>query len=220
VASVLADDPALARQILPDRVHPSDAGHLVMGAALLRGWNAPPLVTRVEIAADGPSVVASERTEVSALEQTEEGLAWTQLDGALPLPLSFDDATVELAEAAGAGLERLDQQPLVVTGLPAGRYEILIDDQPVKTLSAAQLADGVNLATLNTPMRRQAFLLRWSAEGRDELRRVQRQLLTRDAAEPRWSTVAVELLAFDEASQAARGEAAHPVPHRYRVLRR
>ena len=220
VAAVQATHPALARQILPDRVHPSDAGHLVMGAALLRGWNAPTLVTRVEIEAEAARVVASERTEVSGLEAAEGGLTWTQLDEALPLPLRFQGATVELAEAAGAGLEALDQQPLVVTGLAVGRHELRIDEQLVGTFSEGELAAGVNLATLNTPMRGQAFSLRWAAEGRHELRRVHRQMVAGGSADARWSSAAADLEAFDEVTQRARRDAARPVPRRYRITAR
>jgi hypothetical protein len=220
VAAVQATHPELARQILPDRVHPSAAGHLVMGAALLRGWGAPPLVTRVEIDARGPRVVRTERAEVSGLEAEEGALSWTQLDEALPLPLRFEGATVELAEAAGAGLEALDQQPLVVDGLAAGDYELHIDDQVLGVYSSADLAAGLNLATLATPMRWQAFSARWAAESRGELRRVLRQLVAGGQADARWAETAAGLEAFDETSQAARRDATRPVPHRYRLVPR
>ena len=220
VSSVLATHPELARQILPDRVHPSDAGHLVMGAALLRSWNAPTLVTRVGIEAGEPRVVTSERTAVSGLEATDGGLAWTQLDESLPLPLGFEGATVELAEAAGAGLEALGQQPLLVTGLPAGRYELRIDDQEIGTFSEAELNAGVNLATRSTPMRWQAFSIRWAAAGRHELRRVLRQMVAGGSADARWSSTAADLEAFDEVTQAGRGDAAQPVPRKYRLIPR
>ena len=220
VASVQATHPELARQILPDRVHPSDAGHLVMGAALLRGWNAPTLVTRVEIEAAEPRVAASERTEVSGLEAVDGGLAWTQLDAALPLPVRFEGATVELAEAAGAGLEALDEQPLVVTGLAAGSYDLRIDDQAVGTFSESELAAGINLATLSTPMKRQAFSIRWAAEGRDELRRVHRQLVADDSDDPRWGNTAEGLASFDEKTQRERRDAAQPVVRQYRITSR
>ena len=75
-----------------------------MGATLLRAWNAPALVARVEIDAAAKAVVAAENAEVSDLAATEGGLAWTGLDRALPLPLSFDDAEIELAQVAGADL--------------------------------------------------------------------------------------------------------------------
>ena len=49
IAAVMKDNPDLARQVVPDRVHPGPAGHLVMGATLLRAWSAPALVARVAI---------------------------------------------------------------------------------------------------------------------------------------------------------------------------
>ena len=217
IAAVLVTNPPLARQILPDRVHPSDAGHLVMGAALLRGWNAPALVTRVAIDAVAPRVVEAERTEVRDLEASEGGLTWTQLDHALPLPVRFEGATVELAEAAGADLESLDLQPLVVTGLPTGQYDLSIDDQAIGTFPDSELAAGINLATMDTPMRRQAFSLRWAAEARTELRRVQRQLLS---GGPEWAETAQGLASFDESAQAAPADDARPALRRYRISRR
>jgi lysophospholipase L1-like esterase len=220
VAAVLESNPALARQILPDRVHPSDAGHIVMGAALLRGWDAPALVTRVEIDAATPRLLISANTEVTELQSVDGVVSWTQLDRALPLPLNFKDATVELAEAAGAALETLDGQPLVVTGLPRGQYELRIDDQTVGAFAGDELAAGLNLATFNTPMRRQAFSIRRAAKARLELRRVQRQLLAGGSGGPEWKETAERLEAFDEAMQAERGDAARPVPRHYRLVPR
>jgi hypothetical protein len=220
VADLLESSPALARQILPDRVHPSDAGHLVMGAALLRSWNAPPLVTSVEIDAGELKLSTSENTEVTHLQSVDDVLSWTQLDRALPLPLSFQNATVELAEGAGAGLEGLDQQPLRVTGLAEGRYELRIDDRTIGTFSDAELAAGLNLATLDTPMRRQALSIRRASALRHELRRVHRQLLAGAWGGSEWSDTADRLEAFDEAMQASRGEAAKPVPRQYRIIPR
>ena len=71
MAAVLKDNPDLARQVVPDRVHPGPAGHLVMGATLLRAWNAPALVARVEIDAAAKAVVAAENSEVSGLAAAE-----------------------------------------------------------------------------------------------------------------------------------------------------
>jgi lysophospholipase L1-like esterase len=46
LAAVLKGNPDLARLLIPDRVHPGSAGHLLMGATLLRAWGATGLVTR------------------------------------------------------------------------------------------------------------------------------------------------------------------------------
>jgi lysophospholipase L1-like esterase len=220
VAAVLATEPDLAHQLLPDRVHPSDAGHLVLGAALLRAWNASSLVSRVEIDATGPSVTIAENTEVTGLEAASGGLVWTQLDRSLPLPLNFQGATVGLAERAGAGLEGLDQQTLVVKRLSPGKYDLKIDERVAGTFSEAELGKGVNLATLDTPMRRQAFSLGRMAERRHELQRLRRRLLSGPSGGPEWKETAEGLAAFDETLQRDRTTAAKPRPRRCVIVPR
>ncbi len=217
--AVQQQEPALARMLVPDRVHPSAAGHLMMGAALLRAWQAPGLVSRVEIDAGKGEVVAAERTQVTELEATEQGAGWSQLDESLPLPLDFADADVALAERAGAGLETLDQQPLVVTGLAPGRYDLTIDGQPIATLTAAEFRDGVNLARLRTPMRAQAFPVLWAAESRHELERVRRQVLAAVDEQPELAETAETLWRQDEQAQRSRRDAAQPQTRCYQIRR-
>jgi lysophospholipase L1-like esterase len=218
LAAVEAENPALARQLLPDRVHPSEAGHLVLGAALLRAWGAPTQVTRVVIDAASATVVAAEGAAVSGLERAGGGLRWTQTDEALPLPLNFEDADVALAERAGAGLAALDRQPLLVTGLPAGDWVLRIEGAAIGTFSAEALAAGVDLAAHGTPMRWQAYEARWGASDRHEVQRVRRRLLA-TAGDSRPMKEAAEALAtLDEQTQRARKDAVRPQPRTYEVV--
>jgi hypothetical protein len=53
-------------------------------------------------------------------------------------------------------VEALDQQPLKVTGLTASRYKLTIDGSNIGSFSKEQLAEGINLAILPTPMAKQA----------------------------------------------------------------
>jgi hypothetical protein len=218
IAAVLKENPDLARQVLPDRVHPGAAGHAVMGAALLRAWNAPSLVARVEIDAGTKTVVAAADTEASGLAAEGNGLSWTQTDRALPLPLSFEDAEIELAQRAGADIEGLDRQPLIVTGLPAGRFELKIDGQAVGTFADAELAKGVNLARYRTPMRWQAYAVKWSIGGGHEAQRVRRELLVAAAKDPSLQAAADALAARDEAVQKLRSVDAAPKPRKYELV--
>jgi lysophospholipase L1-like esterase len=217
IAAVLNENRDLAPQLLPDRVHPSAAGHTVMGAALLRAWNAPSLVTRVQIDAAAKSVAAAENTEVTGLATAAGGLSWTQLDRALPLPVSFEDGTTELAQRAGADLESLDQEVLVVSGLARGRYELKVDGQATGTFAEADLAKGVNLARYNTPMRGQAFAVAWSAGDGHELQKLRRRLLVASAKQPSLRATIDALAAQDDADQKQRSEAAMPKPRRYEL---
>ncbi len=183
-----AEDPKLAGEVIPGRIHPSAVGELVMAQALLQAWHAPADVTSVTIDAAGSRVVQAEGTAVTGLAASQGGLSWTQADRCLPFPilglhdkwwqfppterdwgsLSFFTPAPkpkwDETEPASAMIVRLsgfygalDQEPLKVTGLSTGDYELKINGHPVGTFSAGQLAAGVNLAECHTPMLDQAY---------------------------------------------------------------
>jgi lysophospholipase L1-like esterase len=150
-----ATDAAQARNIIQDRVHPGPAGQLLMAAELLKAWNLPGIVSAVEIDASEPKVAKQERTKVSGLK-ADGGLTWTQLDEGLPMPVDMGNALMALAVKSSDFVQSLDRQPLKVTGLTAAKYELKIDGQRVGEFSKEQLAEGINLALLPTPMAKQA----------------------------------------------------------------
>jgi len=150
-----AADAENAKKIIADRVHPGPSGHLLMATALLKSWNAPAIVTAVEIDATTPEAVRAGNAAVSDLKESN-GLTWTQSDKALPMPLDLKDPVMKLAVQSSDFLQAMDWQPLKVTGLKGQRYALKIDGEPVGTFTARQLADSVNLAELPTPMVRQA----------------------------------------------------------------
>jgi lysophospholipase L1-like esterase len=151
-----AASPESAARLIPDRIHPGAGGCLVMAAALLKAWNAPAIVTEVEIDASRREATRARNTKVSEIAATAKGVAWTQADDALPMPIDTRDPLMALAVRSSDVVEALNQQPLKVRGLAAGQYMLKIDGESAGTFSAAQLAEGVNLATLATPMARQA----------------------------------------------------------------
>jgi lysophospholipase L1-like esterase len=151
-------DAALAQRIIPDRIHPGASGHLVMAAALLKAWHAPPLVSAVELdAAPGKvvKIVRAENTVVSELK-SEGVLSWTQVDAALPLSIDMNDAVMALSVRSSDVIETLNQQTLKVKGLSAPRYQLKIDGEVIGAFTREQLAEGINLAVLPTPMVKQA----------------------------------------------------------------
>ncbi len=150
-----AADPTLAQRMIPDRVHPAAAGHLLMAAALLRAWNAPGIVSSAEIDAGAGSLAAVENCVVSDL-RSERSLSWTQADRALPMPIDRKDPITALALGSSDLVQTLDQQSLKVTGLKDAEYSLLIDGEEVGTFTRETLAAGINLALLPTPMARQA----------------------------------------------------------------
>jgi lysophospholipase L1-like esterase len=161
-------DPRMAASLLPDRIHPSLAGHWIMAAALARGWNISPIVSSVALDAARTDITDHQNTAVSGLSETSTGLRWTQLDRALPLPLELNDSMtqflLQIAEIAS-----LDRQMLRVTGLSAVSYSLEIDGQKIASFSRQELADGINLALYSTPMEQQAKSIDWTAQDRAKL---------------------------------------------------
>jgi hypothetical protein len=212
---LLGTNPGLARTLLPDRVHPSASGHLILGAALLHAWHAPSLVTRVGIDARSGAISSSENTKVSGWAAGSGSFTWRQLDGSLPLPIDYDNETVAIAIQAGADLESLDLEPLSVTGLAEGSYQLAIDGLTIGVFTASQLVSGINLARYTTPMRWQAFSIVWGASGSGETQRVRRNLMFGGTADPGAGAAAQTLAALDEKDQADRMAAAAPKERTY-----
>jgi lysophospholipase L1-like esterase len=208
------DNADLAGLILPDRVHPSPGGHLVMGACLLQAWNAPALVAQVHIDAASKTVVSATNAAISDLTVQAGAISWHETDLGLPLPHNFEDSDTKLAQKAGADLELIDSEPLEITGLDSGNYQLRIDDQDVGQYSDKTLAGGVNLALCQTPMRQQAYQVRWGPDDGTAVQRVRRQMLVAASKGESGAAAAAEVLAsHDEADQAKRSVLALPKEH-------
>ena len=201
-----------AAKLIPDRVHPGAAGHLLMAKALLKAWGATPVVSTVVMDAAG-KVERSENTTISR----QNGLSWTQLDAALPMPLDTKDAGVALAVKASDVEQSLNRQMLQVTGL-TGTYTLTIDGEPVGTFSATQLESGINLAMLPTPMAKQAtsvhaLTLQHTGIHQTRWRQIQVPLV----ATPTTAEAIAVLDKLDAELIAKQRAAAQPVEHRYEL---
>jgi lysophospholipase L1-like esterase len=148
-------EPSLAALLVPDRIHPGEALHWVMAAALAHCWGASPIVSSVQIDAAKASVVTQQNTAITGLAATNGHLAWVQTDDALPLPLPLENAMIPFVLSI-SDLAAMDQQMLRVEGLTAASYALSIDGHKIGDFSREQLATGVNLAVLATPMENQA----------------------------------------------------------------
>ncbi len=80
-------DPALAHKIIPGRVHPSPSTELVMAETLLKAWNAPAMVSEVQINAGASAVKRSRNAQVTDLSAGQGTISWTETDKALPYPI-------------------------------------------------------------------------------------------------------------------------------------
>ena len=126
-----------------------------MAAELLKSWHAPPLVSAVAIDAGAKKVADARRTKVSELKASD-AISWMQFDEALPMPVDLNDPIVALAVKSSDFLQALNQQTLKVTGLSAANFDLKIDGDEMVSFTREQLAEGINLATLPTPMAKQA----------------------------------------------------------------
>jgi lysophospholipase L1-like esterase len=216
LAKANAKDGGAAQKIIPDRVHPGPPGHLIMAAALLRAWHAPSTVTSVEI--ENGAVRRSENTAITGLSD----FAWTQHDRALPMPVDMRDPVMALAVSSSDFVESLNQQILKVRGLADGVYTLRIDADNIGDFPAAQLAQGINLATLATPMTRQAaevhaltlkhnnvHFFRW---------RTLQTVLEGDGFHV--AQAETDLDTLEDQIIAAQRIAALPKPHRYELIKR
>ncbi len=150
-----ASDTNGASHIIEDRVHPGTPGQLLMANELLKAWNAPALVSDVEIAATPLVATRAEGTAVSDLK-FNGSLSWDQKDAALPMPIKTNDPIIALVVQSSDVVKALDREMLKVTGLTGDSYVLKIDGKTIKTFSKEQLAGGINLALLPTPMFKQA----------------------------------------------------------------
>ena len=210
--------PALAPLIVPDRIHPAETGHWIMAAALMSAWHVNPVVSRLELNAASAAVIDKDRTTVTNLEKSADGLEWTQLDDALPLPLDLNNAMTPMLLQV-LNIAQIDQLILRIESLKSGHYELSIDAKPVASFSSEELQHGVNLALFKTPMLDQARGIDWTEDRRATLDQARFILSAETKASPN-SAIAEATLqqAQDELAATARKDSA-PKPHHFELRR-
>ncbi len=150
-------DPATAKQIIADHIHPSFAGHIILAEGLLKAWQARPVVSAVTLeVSHGALKVNATQFAVVSHSSFAPVISWTELDDALPLPFKQWDGMwgggpVDLVVRSSDVANALNQQLLTVKGLQSGTYSLKIDGTSVGAFNNDQLAAGINLALLKTP---------------------------------------------------------------------
>jgi hypothetical protein len=210
-----ATDPQIAKLLLPDRVHPDPIAHWIMAETMLKGWNAPALVSSATIDAAAGKVVDAENVAVEPVHKENGTLRWTETENGLPLPLIQSNATQALLLKLTDIQEALNQEPLRVTGLEAGQYKLTIDDEVIGLFSAAALATGINLADYQTPMRQQAQRVGWLVRDRDEAHFIHLRMRWHNLDTGAESGGTDKLQAFENFEEDAIYEMAAPKPHQY-----
>lgn len=213
-------DHNLAVQLNPDRVHPGPSGQLLMAGALLKAWNAPAVVSAVELAGDQGKAVKAENTKVTDLKVSDGTFSWTQEDAALPFPLNLGDAATALALKSSDFLKDLDRQTLTVSNPAASEYRLKIDGNEVGTFTRDQLAAGVNLADIETPMLRQAREVHGRTLKHNEIHFTRWRMIQvpmHDADKEKLAKVMEALDSIEGDVVKQQHQAAQPKPHRFEL---
>jgi hypothetical protein len=133
----------------PDAVHPDPTGHWLMAQALLTAWHVPAEVATAEIDAaaingnaGGENGSAIVQGDVSALVHDKNRLSFTWRT---PLPLAADPRWDAESIALEQFADHFNRQRLIVRGLPAGRYRLSSGDATLATVTADELAAGLDM---------------------------------------------------------------------------
>lgn len=215
------EDPDLAPELIPGRVHPQQGGHWLMAEALLKAWHAPSLVSSVSVDAGGlRPTTAVQNTTISGLCRDKNGsLEWIQLDTALPLPFPAPelDPVLGLTLKLSDIIPSLDLETLRVRNLPSGVYDLLIDGRKVASYTQTELSASVNLATVDTPMLQQSQLVAYDTEHKNVIEAARFDLINRHLAGESSKTAAALAAAIPAAEDRQRADA-QPRPRHFKIV--
>jgi lysophospholipase L1-like esterase len=142
----------------PDRVHPTEPGHLVMAYEFLRAQGLTGAVSRITIDAAEGKAGSLENCAVENLKIQVDEISFTCLENSLPFPV---EAKAVPALELIPFMQEFNQEILQVRGLTPGDYELSIDGKKIRTFKATELAAGVNLAAeTSAPQFQQAVAVR------------------------------------------------------------
>lgn len=148
----------------PDRIHPGNAGHLVMASLFLKsqGLSGKP-VAEVHINAGTGKLQQAVNCNISQLAASTGKVSFGYLAASLPFPVDTvariwgNDQKQSDALNWIPFTEDFNREMLQVEGLSSGDYTLLIDGHAMGKWPATAFAQGINLATLpETPQYKQA----------------------------------------------------------------
>lgn len=126
--------------MMGDPVHPGPTGQLMMAAALLKALGAQGFVSSVELGPQGKT--EAKGCTVENVKAEGGVVSFDRLDEVLPFPIA--DQARPVLPLDPTVLE-LSQYTLKASGLPEERYTVKVNGTAVATLTAKELAAGVNL---------------------------------------------------------------------------
>lgn len=162
-----------------DRIHPDNDGHMVMAYLYLKAQGfAGKEVAGMVLDAGKKKVLQATNCTLSNLKRNGRDFGFDYLAQSLPYPLDTIPRGWGQRKAQAEALkvipfmDEMNREELVVKGLEQGNYKLLIDGQEIRTCSAGELEQGINLAAeTRTPQYQQALAVMYLNEFRWEIER-------------------------------------------------
>lgn len=123
-----------------DGIHPDATGHWLMAQTLLLAWKAPGVVAELHL--DAVRGVAADGRVTNIRREGDRLFFDWQTPLPMPVDSKWDAESIRIANVRS----RLNRYRLAVTGLSPGRYRLTVDEKEFATVSAEQLADGLDLS--------------------------------------------------------------------------
>ncbi len=135
-----------------DRTHPDFAGNFLIAALIFSACGEGAEVASVSIDF-ATRECSSSNAKVSEPRFASGFVSFVYSPAALPLPAGAEYRQLEAVYPLSS---KLNRETLAVKSLPPGRYVLRVAKDALGEFSAAELAAGINIATLGTPSQRRA----------------------------------------------------------------
>jgi lysophospholipase L1-like esterase len=204
-----------------DGVHLNDLGQLAMAFAILKGLGAPNHVSSMTIDAKDGKVTAADGCHVTEAEVLKDGITFTRTDDGLPL----NRGILSGLDARWVPIpDQLNRYDLHVTNLPEGKYALRAGDRPLGTVTAEQLSQGLNIASMTAdawepggPWDAQSDVVKELVDARDRMLFSSVFMRTYDPNHPDKAAFDKAIQKLDDGFIALERQTARPQPYRFEI---
>ncbi len=143
-----------------DRIHPGEPGGIVMASLIAKQQGFDKYVSNVDIDVQNKMIITSHNAETSLNSADSTSVSYEYKAKSVPFATndsynlaSGGDSSTYKVTGGFVGINitnELNNEIIKVTGLEDGEYTISFDGATVTTATASELANGINIATLDT----------------------------------------------------------------------
>jgi hypothetical protein len=192
-----------------------------MAFAMLKGLGAPEEVSSCKIDAPNQKLISAQGCSITAINSTAEQVTFTREDQGLPLNLGI---------LSGLNYrwipipEQLNRYTLQISNLADRQFEIRVEGRLLGKVSAAQLAKGINIASMTAdpwepggPWDAQSDVLKELVEARDKLWMSETFRSNFDPANPAADQLHKRILKLDQQLIQQQRAQAKPYPYHFEI---